>query len=125
MESIKEYEDQLRTGANPRDVKARLAFELVKLYTSEAVAYNAQEQFDRLFKQHERPQEIPELKPTSYDIVTILIEAGFASSKTDARHAIDGGGVRVNDEKIEQYGVIAKPSDVIQKGKRFFVRIVE
>ena len=82
-----------------------------------------QEHFASVIQSKETPTDMPELKSSAYDIITVLVEAGFASSKSDARRAIDGGGVRVNDTKVESYDAKVKKGDVVQKGKRFFVRI--
>ena len=69
----------------------------------------------------DKPEEIPEIK--AKDLLSALVESGLCKSKSDARRNIDGGGVRVNDQKIEDYDLELKSGDVIQKGKRHFVKI--
>jgi tyrosyl-tRNA synthetase len=49
--------------------------------------------------------------------------AKMCSSKSDARRSIDQKGVKVNDAVVESYDVQLKKGDVVQKGKRFFVRL--
>lgn len=124
MEVIDAYKKALDEGENPRNIKMKLAYALTKLYHGEAGAKQGEEHFIRVIQNQDRPEEIPELQPTTYDIVTVLVEAGFASSNGDARRNIDGGGVKVNDEKVGVHDLILQPGDVVQKGKRFFVRIV-
>ncbi len=125
LAEVKEFEKSLASGGNPRDVKMKLAFELVKFYHSAKAAQEAQEYFVSTFSKKETPEEISELKPSAYDIVTVLVEAKFVASKAEARRAIEQGGVKVNGQKVgAQNFVPAQQGDVVQKGKRFFVRIV-
>ncbi|MCX6712370.1 MAG: tyrosine--tRNA ligase, partial [Candidatus Vogelbacteria bacterium] len=73
---IKKFEDELKKeGTNPRDYKMKLAYELVKFYHGEVPAEKAQKYFIKTFSQKETPDEMPEIKPTSYDIVTVLVES--------------------------------------------------
>lgn len=123
MEAIKGYEDELKNGANPRDYKMKLASELIKFYHSEKAANEAQEYFISTFSKKEIPDEIPELKPSAYDIITVLVEAKFVKSKSEARQVIQQGGVKVNEEKVEDIAFEVKKGDVVQKGSRFFVKI--
>ncbi len=124
MDEIKTLIKSMETGANPRDIKLRLAYEVTKTFLGEDAAKKGQEHFAQVIQHNELPADIPELKPTAYDIVTVLVEAGFATSKTDARRTVDGGGVKINDTKIETADASTKAGDIIQKGKRFFVKIV-
>jgi tyrosyl-tRNA synthetase len=124
LTDVKEYESALRGGANPRDIKMKLAFELVKMYHSSKAAVAAEEAFVKTFSKKEIPTDLPELKPSAYDIVTILIEAGFVKSKTEARQVIAQGGVKVGEEKISAIEAVIKPGSVVQKGSRYFVQIL-
>lgn len=124
MEDVAAYEQKLKDGANPRDLKMALGKALVTMYHSAEAAELAQEHFVNTFAKKQVPSEIPELKPSAYDIVTILKEAQFANSSSNARRAIEGKGVSVNGEKIDSYDIQVKPGDLIQKGKRFFVKII-
>jgi tyrosyl-tRNA synthetase len=56
------------------------------------------------------------------DLVATLIEVGFAKSRGEARRLIDQGGVRVNGEKAAPETSL-RDGDVLQAGKRNFVRI--
>ncbi|PLX28787.1 tyrosine--tRNA ligase, partial [Candidatus Parcubacteria bacterium] len=123
MDEISEMKKQLEGGANPRDLKVALAKEIVKTYHGEDEAGKAEEYFINTFKNKETPDEIAELSPSKSDIITVLIEAEFVKSTSEARRAIEQGGVKVNDEKIEGIDTQVKSGDVVQKGKRFFVKI--
>lgn len=125
MDEIKELDKQLKTGANPRDLKMRLAYEIVKMYHSEADAKAAQDYFISTFAKKEIPDEMPEIKPSAYDIGTLLVEGKICTSKGEVRRNIDQGGVKINSNKIEKgdYAAVIKPGDIIQKGSRFFVKV--
>lgn len=116
--------EDLDNGVNPRDAKLMLAFEITKTFLGEAAAEQGREHFKSVIQEKDKPEEIADLTPSAYDIVTVLVEAGFCKSKSEARQQIDGKGVRVNDEVASGYDVVTKSGDIVQKGKRFFVRVV-
>ena len=121
---VREYEAQLASGTNPRDVKMLLGKAIVSFYHSVEASEIAEAQFINTFSKKQTPDDMPELSPVSTNIVDVLIEAGFATSKGDARRAIDGGGVRINEDTVESHDVEVKSGDVVNKGKRHFVRIL-
>ncbi|MBT3539245.1 tyrosine--tRNA ligase [Candidatus Parcubacteria bacterium] len=126
MDEISDMKKQLEDGTNPRDLKIALAKEIVKTYHNEEEAEKAEEYFINTFKNKEVPDEIEEISPSKNDIITVLVEAGFVNSTSEARQNIKGGGVKINDEKIETQdfsSVQVKSGDIVQKGKRFFVKI--
>ncbi|MBU0546333.1 tyrosine--tRNA ligase [Patescibacteria group bacterium] len=125
MGEIATMENKMKKGANPRDMKLLLAYEIVKTFIGEEQAKQAQEYFVHTFSKKETPAEMPEVKPSVYDVVAVLVEAKICKSKTEARHNIDQGGVKINEEKVsaENYTAIVKPGDVVQKGSRFFARV--
>ncbi len=123
MDEMKRILLDIHQGANPRDAKLRLAFDVTAMFLGVEAAEQGKKHFANVIQQNEKPEDIPELTPTAYDIVTVLVEAGFAKSNSDAKQTIDGGGVKINDEKVESFSRTVQSGDVIQKGKRFFVKI--
>lgn len=125
MVEVAQVESDLKSGVNPRDIKLRLAGEVVKTFLGEGAAQKAKEYFVTTFSKREQPDEMPEILPTTYDIVTVLVEAKVCKSKSEARQVIDQGGVKINDIKIEakDYTHTVKSSDVVQKGARWFVKV--
>jgi len=123
LSEIDEMKKEIENGVNPMEFKKKMAFEIVRIIKGDDAAKKGQDNFATVIQSKDKPDKIEELKPSSYDIVTVLIEAGFCKSKGDARRTIEGGGVRVNDEKIEDIEIDIKKSDVVQKGKRFFVKV--
>ncbi len=116
----------IREEVNPRDLKARLARKIVGFYHGDKEAQAASDRFDQLFQKKETPEEIQEVRVKgSMKILDLLVEVSFASSKTDARRLIDGGGVKVNDVVVEDQERVVDSGALIQKGKRYFVRVTK
>lgn len=124
MATIKGYEKSLKEGANPRDIKMKLASEIVRMYHSEKDAILAQEYFIKTVSNKEVPDEIKEFKPSEYNIVSVLVEAELASSKSDAKRTIEQGGVKVNGEVIKDLMFIVPANSVLQKGKLNFIKVI-
>jgi len=107
----------------PRDAKAALARQLVKRLHGEEAAARAEEDFDRKFRQREVPDEIPErVVSNPDDLVGTLVEVELAATRGAAKRLIEQGGVRVNGEKSSAETKL-RDGDVLQAGKRSFVRI--
>lgn len=124
METINEYEKELKAGANPRDIKMKLAGEIVRMYHSEADAIAAKEYFIKTISNKEIPDDIKEFKPNNYDVVSVLVETGLASSKSDARRTIEQGGVKVNGETVKDLLFLIPNNSVLQKGKLNFIKVI-
>lgn len=124
LDEIAQYEKELAAGANPRDYKMRLAEAITSFYHSAAAAAAAQEYFVKTFSKKERPDEMPEIHPADSELAAVLVESGFAPTKSEARRLIDQKGVRVNDEVETDPKRAVKAGDIIQKGKRFFIKII-
>jgi tyrosyl-tRNA synthetase len=114
---------------NPRDVKRRLARELVTLYHDKQAAREAEEEFDRVFVQKDLPEEMPEFvlkaNGTTINILNLLTETKLAVSRSDARRLIVGGGVSVNGVRIdhEKAEITLANAIVIKVGKRRFLKV--
>ena len=123
---MKGIESQLKSGANPRDIKAKLAREIVKIYYGEKLAQEAEQGFERQFKDREVPGDINEVKLSAnrINIVDLLVEVKLISSKAEGRRMIEQGGVRIDGNKITSLGEVSvKSGSVIQVGKRKFIRV--
>lgn len=123
LAEIEKMEKEMKAGKNPRDIKIDLAHEVVKMYHNEKEADKAKENFINTFSKKQIPDEIMELAPSDKNIITVLVEAKFVSSTSEARRDIKGGGVKLNDEKVTSFDAEVKSGDIVQKGKRFFVKI--
>ena len=114
----------------PRDAKRALARALVTRFHSEADALEAEAGFDRVFIAHELPAEIEEAVVTadggSVHLPAVIAEA-FGRSRSEARRAIDQGGVKLGGKPLAP-GVFDLPAAaldgrVLQVGKRQFRRL--
>ncbi|WP_322512106.1 tyrosine--tRNA ligase [Chloroflexus sp.] len=127
MAEVREMKMAMAAGqVNPRDLKMRLAREIVAQFHDPAAAMAAEAAFVRQFVERELPEDIPTFTlaaPTG--IVEVLVAAGLAPSKSEARRLIDGGGVRVDGERVEGYALTLSPGAnvVVQVGRRKFVRV--
>jgi tyrosyl-tRNA synthetase len=125
LAEVAEIKQVIQTGAgNPMDIKKRLAAEIVAQFHSPSDAIRAREAFERQFQRREIPDEMPEFaisQPTI--ILDLLVSTSLASSKSEGRRLIDGGGVKLNGEKVSAYDTLVTPVAIIQKG-RHFARII-
>ncbi|GAB4412325.1 MAG: tyrosine--tRNA ligase [Anaerolineales bacterium] len=126
-EELAQIATDLRAGTvNPRDVKMRLAREVVGYIHSPEAAARAEEEFVRVFQRRELPTDMPEftIPPDGLNIVDLMVQAGTAASKSEARRLIQQGGVRLDDVVVDSVDRLVEPKDaVLQVGKRRFVRL--
>lgn len=126
LEEIKT--DSKNKKVNPRDIKARLAKEVVSIFYDKQAGIGAEKEFEKVFKGKELPTEIPEVKiaEKKLDILDLLVKTGLSSSKSEAKRLVLQKGVQI-DEKIEDDWkkiIDIKKGMVVQIGRRKFVRIV-
>ncbi len=127
-EELKQIKLQLENPEiNPRDLKRKLARTLVTLYYNEEKAKEAEENFDRLFIKKDIPENVPEMKldKPEINIIDLLLQTKFASSKSEARRLIEQGGVSVSGEKITDLDakVILNSEKILKVGKRKFIKL--
>ncbi|KKR08556.1 MAG: Tyrosine-tRNA ligase [Parcubacteria group bacterium GW2011_GWC2_39_14] len=123
MEKIEEIKHRMENGENPRDLKLELAGAVVEIYYGVKAATEAKENFLQMFQKKEVPDDIAELKLAGASIIDVLVEAKFVTSKTDARRNIEQKGVKLNGAVVSDLAQTVKSGDIIQKGKRFFIKI--
>jgi tyrosyl-tRNA synthetase len=120
---------------HPRDAKVTLAKDIVAQYWGGPAADAAQAEFDRIHGAGAAglPDEIPEVRvpgelvgENGTGLVGLIVHCGFGKSNGDARRLIAEGGVRLNGQTIRDVHatVAVKTGDVLQRGKRKFVRLV-
>jgi len=126
-EEVNEILDGIRNETiHPRDAKMRLAREIVSLYHGSKAAEDAEERFRQVFQKGKIPEEMPSFDfPVSANIIDVMIDAGLAPSKSEARRLIQQNGVRINGETVGSIDLkLSTPGEVIvQVGKRKFARI--
>lgn len=123
--------DQLAAGTvNPRDLKRRLARELVTLYHNLDAARQAESEFDALFIRKEIPDDIEEYHLSRGDstiqLLKLLVDTRLTASNSEGRRLIQQGGVSVDGKRIDdEYETLTITKPVIIKvGKRRFIKII-
>jgi tyrosyl-tRNA synthetase len=113
---------------HPREAKARLGRFVVAQYHGEEAAAAAEAEFDRVFSERQKPTDMPEIPvpAAGMPLVDLIVSAGFAKSKGEARRLIGQNAVNFNDEKITDVDAQVTPTggEVLRVGKRRFVQIV-
>jgi tyrosyl-tRNA synthetase len=130
---LAEKKRQMVTGlVNPRDVKMALAREMVMRFYDATAAEEAEREFRRMFQAGGLPDDIvaPHVRLSGVDsepmwIVELLVQAGMAPSKSEARRLIQQGAVRINGEQVRDANLrlSAGDSHLLQVGRRRFARI--
>ncbi len=117
---------------HPRDAKSELAKKIVADFHSQAEADTAEAEFIRRFRMREMPTEIEtftvEVSKQKVKLVDVMVDAGLAASKAEARRLIEGGGVKLNQERVGdvacEIDTEAQKEVLIQKGKLQHKQIV-
>lgn len=113
---------------NPRDLKARLAKEIVSFYHSEKNAEKAEQEFNKIFRDKGMPSEIPEIKidEKTLPILDLLVKTKLAGSKNEAKKLVEGKAVKIDGKIISDWKAVIeiKNGMVIKAGKRKFAKII-
>ncbi|MDQ5962532.1 MAG: tyrosyl-tRNA synthetase [Patescibacteria group bacterium] len=125
IKEIKEIEKSLKEGENPKEIKMRLATEVVTMYHSEKDASQAKKSWIETFQNKGVPDDVPTFTTTeNKDLGDVLVENKIVTSKTDWRRLVkegaitDAEGKTITDPKIKSYNVTLKI------GKRRFAKII-
>lgn len=134
LEEIREIKEGLNQGTlHPRDVKMRLAREIVALYHDHAAAREAEDSFKAVFQRGDLPTEIPEVSLAREElqdgriwVARLLVLLGLAKSNSEARRLIKQGGVTIAGERIDdpERDIVPAAGMIVQVGKRRFVKIM-
>ncbi len=125
LEEVEKQKKALDQGTNPRDIKLFLAEQLVTFYYNAKIAKTEHDNFLHQFSDRQMPTDIPEFHyKKGLNLVDFLVEAQCSSSKTEARRLLEQGAVKINQEKTIDIKVVLKVGDIIQAGKRKFIKLV-
>jgi tyrosyl-tRNA synthetase len=129
LAEIGKFKQSVAEGANPRDLKASLAQELVARFHGQVAAQSALADFEARFREGALPEDIPEYAlPASageLSLVQALKQTGLTSSTSEAMRMIEQGGVRADGQKATDKSLaFARGTQVVlQVGKRKFARV--
>lgn len=127
MEEIEQMQKEMASGTNPRDLKVKLAKEIVTLYHDADAADAAEEEFNRMFQDKGRPDDMPQVivEKGEYSVLDLVIKTGLCDSNSDARRMIEAGAVKMDDEKKDDMEEMVRVEGgmVVQVGKRKFCEV--
>jgi tyrosyl-tRNA synthetase len=127
--TVEQWKRDVQAGANPRDVKARFAQEVVERFHDRAAAGAALEEFNARFRDGAIPEDLAEqvvqVPGSAAPLVQVLKSSGVCPSTSEAHRMIEQGGVRVNGEKVTDKALklAAGETYVLQVGKRKFAKV--
>ncbi|MFV9655524.1 tyrosine--tRNA ligase [Pseudomonas sp. NY15366] len=127
MDEIEQFKRDVEQGANPRDIKIKLAEELVARFHGEEAAANAHRSAGNRMKDGELPEDLPEVALASAEdmpISSVLNKVGLVKNAAVARDLLGSGGVRVDGEVVDRAFLFkVGATHVCQAGKKAFARI--
>jgi tyrosyl-tRNA synthetase len=127
--TIQAWRQQVAGGANPRDIKLRLAEEIVERFHNRKAAVRARDDFIARFQQGVVPENIPLVQLAApggtLPIANLLKQAGLVPSTSEALRMIAQGAVRIEGERVENKDlkIPVGTTHVYQIGRRRFARV--
>lgn len=127
LEEIEQFKRDVSAGANPRDIKIKLAEELVARFHGQEAAATAHRAAGNRMKEGELPDDLPEVElqaEADMPIAAVLNRAGLVKNSAMARDLLNSGGVRVDGEVVgREFMFVLGAEHVCQAGKKAFARI--
>ncbi len=126
---IEGLKKEVNDGANPRDIKFRLAAEIIERFHDKQAAETAQQDFIQRFQKGAMPDDIPEktikVAEGTIQIGNLLKNAGLVSSTSEAMRMIKQGAVKIDGNKVEdpKLNLSTDMTAVFQVGKRKFAKV--
>lgn len=127
MFEIKQIEEEMKRGSNPKDYKVKLAKEIVKMIHGKDAAEKAHQAFENTFKKGEVPVDIMEIgAQKGTPLKDLLVQSKVVASNGEWRRLVEGNAVSiVGTNKIirDQFAKVEKDT-VFRIGKKRFVKVV-
>ena len=125
---IKDYEFDLNAGKiSPRDIKRKLAREIVSIYYDDESSVYAEQNFDKIFVTKTIPDDIPEIIiDNDTRIIELVKNAKLADSNSEIRRLIKQGAVKIDDSVVSDINFIVNSDKkiIIKIGKRKFLKVI-
>ncbi|EJB8385099.1 TPA: tyrosine--tRNA ligase [Pseudomonas aeruginosa] len=127
LDEIDSFRKDVEAGANPRDIKIKLAEEIVARFHGEEAAASAHKSAGNRLKDGELPEDLPEIELSSLEdmpVASVLNKAGLVKNAAAARDLLGAGSVKVDGQVVDRTFMLALgETRVFQAGKKAFARI--
>lgn len=129
LDTIHQWQQEVESGRNPRDIKVLFAQEIVARFHDQAAAIQATKDFEARFRKGAMPENIPEqnlyIENEQLALPQLLKQSGLTSSTSEALRMIKQGGVKLDGNKItnKEQTVPVNTTVIAQVGKRKFAKI--
>ena len=122
---IPEDEYNQLLAADIRQAHFVFAREIVRMYHGKDAIPHAEQRYQSI-SSGKAPDEISviTIKDVEISIIELLKKTGFASSNSDARRLIEGGGIKLDGEKISDVNLLVNHEAVLSRGKNKFVKVI-
>jgi len=125
---LEDYKLMLKMNKiNNRDLKRKLARDIIKIYYNEKMASQSQINFDKIFIKKDIPKDIPTFKiKTKMKLVDVIYDSNLVNSKSEVKRLIIQGAIKIDDEIINDihYEISNKNKSIIKVGKRRFLKTI-
>ncbi|MDC3933379.1 tyrosine--tRNA ligase [Pseudomonas aeruginosa] len=127
LDEIDSFRKDVEAGANPRDIKIKLAEEIVARFHGEEAAASAHKSAGNRLKDGELPEDLPEIElssPEDMPVASVLNKAGLVKNAAAARDLLGAGSVKVDGQVVDRTFMLALgETRVFQAGRKAFARI--
>lgn len=125
LDEINKIKVELDNGTNPKEIKIRLAKEIVGMYHGSEEAEKAAEEWESTFSKGEFPEDVPIVEADKdAKLGDILVEKGMVESKSEFRRLVEAGAVsEYPDVKITDPNETIKGDRKIKVGKKIFIKL--
>lgn len=129
LRTIRQWQDEVQHGRNPRDIKVIFAHEIVARFHGKQEAERSLADFEARFRRGGVPEDMVEkflhTEKEGLPISQLLKQAGLTASTTEALRMIEQGGVKMNGERVSDKTITLGRGQtaVVQVGKRKFARV--
>lgn len=123
LDELQSIKERYESGENPMNLKKELALRITTELKTKEEAENAQKVFESVFQKKDIKSEIPtiEIEKEKLPLNELLVNVGFASSKSDARRLVQQGAVKINDKKMlsfnEEIDIVRLSPFTLKAGK--------
>ncbi len=124
LPEVIQIKNDLKAGKNPKPLKMLLAYKLVEQWHDTKAAIAAEEKFKDMFEKKGIPKDIKNVKLAGKSLIDVLVKAKLVESKSEARRMLKQKAVKVDGGYVVDEKLKVKKGSVVQKGKRFFVKVV-